>query len=213
MAFRFTATALVLTLVAGGCASGYDYRAANGSFLDQYANKLRVEDAASLAAARDYKYQRRAISKKYDSFKDVTSFEATIVSRNNSVYAYDASSNLESVRYFLRATKIGKLPGPPESIQLYVAIGARDWVFLSQAFSDGRSFNVTQIDRNISSGSRVSITEDVAVNLTLDDLRAYSEKPLLIKLEGRDPSRAVVLEVPETYIKAFSDVIEDKPFL
>lgn len=181
---------------------------------------LEVQYAEEQAKAHDYEYQLSMVTEEYDSFKRVTNFESSTLRRNIVPESWQAKtdkslpSSVSSVEYFLRATKTG---GDEKeeflNIQLVVLTRADSWLFFDRAFADGRSFGVTQIDQRINSVPTTynRLSEIVGIDLSLSDLRRYSQKALLIKIEGKYSDQAVVLELPTIYVKAFADAIEGKP--
>lgn len=140
----------------------------------------------------DYNAVAAEITSEFDQHQAVTTIRAPWV--NPGGY----------VEYFLRAYNYG--PERPVSAQLYVSITFQDWAFLNSAHSFGRRLPVTQIDRRVgscSSYSGCSVVEEIAVNLTEDDLRSFSTTGLAFQVSG--PGNSVDISVPAAYIRAFCD--------
>jgi hypothetical protein len=95
--------------------------------------------------------------------------------------------------------------GGPKWDQLFVDYTPSDWVFLENASdSQGRAFEVTVIDRDVSSGYGSYgpfLSEKVAVNLDREYLLDATENGLDIKVYGRLGS--TVVKVPAFLVKGF----------
>ncbi len=77
----------------------------------------------------------------------------------------------------------------PLVIQLYVrALVVDEWAFYDRAYSEGKQLDVTQIDREVGDCKYGDclMNEDIAINLTLEQLEKLAHKPAFnFKLYGK----------------------------
>ncbi len=118
----------------------------------------------------------------------------------------------DSQYYLLRSHRnIGGYFEDNSNIQIYVRSSFNEWAFLNRAYSKGKRLNITLIDREVGSCSEYGciIYEDVAINLTLGEIKkvVLLEPSFKFELSGKSGSRRV--EVPKAYFQAFVDYLED----
>jgi|TARA_R110001583_G_scaffold195495_2_gene374266 hypothetical protein len=72
-------------------------------------------------------------------------------------------------------------------IQLYGRMGNSDWCFLDSAYDEnGRKYNFNKIDTEVSSGAGVvAVFEYFALDLTLEQLKRFSDKGIEFKVSGK----------------------------
>lgn len=108
-----------------------------------------------------------------------------------------------SGQYFLRALR------KPESqdafmIQLYIRADLiNDWSFYNNAYSQGIRLDVTEIDRHVGACnfSTCLLNEDIAINLTMDELLKYSFSGLNATVSGKKGDFDIF--VPAEYFTGF----------
>ncbi len=89
--------------------------------------------------------------------------------------------------------------------QLYFSVSTAEWMFLNAAYSEGRSFPLTQIARQVIGCGQYGCTlqEDVAINLTLEQVREFAVRGFVVQLTGNRGRRVVT--IPSTFFKGFLD--------
>lgn len=121
------------------------------------------------------------------------------------VYARD---NILKDHYFLRAWLSTEVPGTYSVLQIYVVTVSDDWLFLDTARSYGKSYRVSQIDREVSdcdSYGKCTFTEQIGVNLTPQDVTRFGETGFDFQVSGRGGSRE--FSIPAGYFKGFAAAV------
>ncbi len=88
--------------------------------------------------------------------------------------------------------------------QLYFTVSSRQWLFLRSAHSQGRALPFRQISRKVGYCGRYGCTvhEDVGINLSIEEIRTYSQTGLALQLSGQRGSR--VYNIPASYFAGYS---------
>jgi hypothetical protein len=112
-------------------------------------------------------------------------------------------------KYMLRS--ITKQPGEFYATQLYISARFDRWAFLDRAHSEGRRLDVTEVarevDRHPCGTGYCTVREDIAVNLTMGELREIAKKPMfVVKVSGA--KGYILVDVPSAYIKGFLTTAE-----
>ena len=133
----------------------------------------------------------------WDEHQQITSYTAPIVF---------AAINIFSDFYFLRAfvPSVGNVAAKPNVIQLYVVAVIGDWAFYDRAYASGKQLSLTEIDRRVSFCSGAggcTLHEEVAINLSMEDLITYSSTGLAFEISGRGGKKE--FSVPSGYFSGF----------
>ena len=114
--------------------------------------------------------------------------------------------------YFLRSFASSTKGYSEDSVvQIYVAVNRYGWAFFNTAYSAGKRYQTTQINRSvINCSAGCLVLESVGVDLTVNQLkREILKKPSFVfKLSGNRGD--FVVEVPSAYLQAFVDKLENK---
>lgn len=145
--------------------------------------------------------------------KDVEAVAIATTSKENynrGVIKYDApivfeKNNILNSFYNLRGwrdSKTKKFIGA----QIYLSIPTTKWAFYNSAFSGGKSLDVTTIDKSVGSCSEYGcrLTEIVGINLSVAQLKQFSEEGFIGEVSGKRGALPVV--IPKEYFTGFLKV-------
>lgn len=146
----------------------------------------------------DYADVTSRIVSKYDAHRAVTEVTGPVV------YAQD---NFFDDWYMLRSFLNDD---GTAATQIYVSVRLGQWAFIDRAYSHGERLSLTEIDRDVvscsgSAYSGCSLKEDVAINISKNELEIYSESGLTFKVYGDGGSASFV--VPAEYFQAVYDTV------
>jgi len=136
----------------------------------------------------------------YDPHEDIVTVKGPIIYVQNNIFG---------PTYFLRAWGSRGSSGSVNltSCQLYVHATFDDWAFLDRAYSQGTSYDVTQIDSKVGSCSSYggcSVSEDIGVNLPIAECKERGESSGFdVKVSGSGGS--LVVDVPASYFRVVID--------
>jgi len=145
---------------------------------------------------KNYDGYSKDISVSHDDFKKITKIKS-------GSYLLGVENNLVTpVEVNFRA--FGK-KGIGFSPQLYVFTGASSWAFYDTAYGqNGEEYNVTQISRDVSSGTWVN--ETIGIDFTLEQLEKISHKDWKVEISGKKGK--TVIMIPADMSKSFFDKIK-----
>ena len=144
----------------------------------------------------DYAAVRAGIERTADPHKGVINIRAP-----SAYYKAEMSDGA----YLLRATRAPD--GSLVNLQLYIKAQLIDWAFIDRAWSRGEQLDLTEVSRHAGGyySGLAGVQEDVAINLTPEQLGEYARRGLETKIEGNQGS--AVISVPATYFRAFRDAL------
>lgn len=119
--------------------------------------------------------------------------------------------------YFLRTIiEPGEVINDKTFVQIYVQVIFSSWGHLKRAYSEGKRYTLTQIDKSSSCEKdddgfqECEFFEHVAVNLTLGQIKSEITKRKSFVVEISGIGDAVIVEIPRIYFQAFIDRMENK---
>ena len=128
------------------------------------------------------------------------------------IQAREAYNNWPYDQYFLRSSISSSQSFRDDTlIQIYVIADFSDWAFLDSAYSEGKRYPVTEIDRDVSycSSGGCSVKEHIAVNLTLGQIKNEVLKKEVFRFKLRGNAGSKIISVPKAYSQAFVDAVEE----
>ena len=129
------------------------------------------------------------------------------------IYLVFSRTDGGSGSYFLRSSaNVSKEYNDKSTVQLYVIATFPNWRFLKSAYSEGKKYSTTQIERETGTcGSYgCSLNEHITIDFTLGQIKKeiLDKSVFTVKLVGRKGD--FVFSVPIAYFEAFVDRLENK---